>query len=280
MFKRNHSHSNYVEPVMCRNPFCNRQQKAFANESAFQKHLAVLPQCREYLMHHQQLQINAAASIATVKETPSTKQSVTIETSKKRTCVLRRDVVNVLNHHDKRLASPDLVGVLNNPLEHQERLQEFDDTMNDNASGWDDCDTGYFVSLKDHNFLHTTDQKWTVNLLKILDDMNAPDYAFGEILAWGRGAHNAGYSFQPTGGLSRSKNIDVLFDIMPDARKLLPTCVPLPCSDGSVGDVIIFDFVPQLLNLLQNPAIMIQTVDKFLVKHSLVRCTTRPMLAT
>ena len=32
--------------------------------------------------------------------------------------------------------------------------------------------------------MFTTDQKWTVALLKLLDDMNAPDYAFTKILKW------------------------------------------------------------------------------------------------
>jgi hypothetical protein len=28
-------------------------------------------------------------------------------------------------------------------------------------------------------FTHTVDQKWTAALLKVMDDINAPDYAFG-----------------------------------------------------------------------------------------------------
>jgi hypothetical protein len=32
-------------------------------------------------------------------------------------------------------------------------------------------------------FPYSTDQKWTVALLKVLDNMNAPDYAFHAILA-------------------------------------------------------------------------------------------------
>ena len=31
-------------------------------------------------------------------------------------------------------------------------------------------------------FMVSTDQKWTISLLKILDDMNAPDYAFAAVL--------------------------------------------------------------------------------------------------
>jgi hypothetical protein len=98
-----------------------------------------------------------------------------------------------------------------------------------------------------------------VGLLKILDDMNAPDYAFEAIIKWSRDAHEAKYSFYPQGGLTRARNVNVLFLSMDNATKLLPAVrnmivVPhgLPCH------VIVYDFVPQLLSLLQNPDIMIQ----------------------
>ena len=57
--------------------------------------------------------------------------------------------------------------------------------------------------------MFTTDQKWTVALLKLLDDMNAPDYAFSKLLKWAHSAQAEGYSFNPAnGGLSRTRNID------------------------------------------------------------------------
>jgi hypothetical protein len=36
-------------------------------------------------------------------------------------------------------------------------------------------------------FIHTVDQKWTA-FFKVMGDINAPDYAFGLIFAWARGA--------------------------------------------------------------------------------------------
>ena len=88
--------------------------------------------------------------------------------------------------------------------------------------------------------------------------MNAPDYAFGDILSWARGASNAKYSLNPPGGLSRSKSVDLLFDAMPNACQLLPTVVPIMTGDIATSTVVVFDFVPQLLSLLQNPSIMQQ----------------------
>ena len=88
--------------------------------------------------------------------------------------------------------------------------------------------------------------------------MNAPDYAFGNVLGWARDAQAAAFSFNPPGGLSRSKHIDRLCDLIPEVRQLLPSRVPHTFADGSTGDVIVFNFVPQLLNLLHDPKIMIQ----------------------
>jgi hypothetical protein len=50
--------------------------------------------------------------------------------------------------------------------------------------------------------MYSTDQKWTIALLKLLDDMNAPDYAFASVLKWARNAQANGYSFYPIGGQS------------------------------------------------------------------------------
>ena len=52
-------------------------------------------------------------------------------------------------------------------------------------------------------FMFTTDKKWTIALLKGLDGMNAPNYAFKDVLSWARDAHADGYSSYPDSGLSR-----------------------------------------------------------------------------
>ena len=176
-----------------------------------------------------------------------------IESSKKRKCLLRRDVVNVL---DKQvlMPNPPAVGV----VENDTLIMPQPDIVDHSADWDDDTDATDDDAMHPDAFVHTTDQKWTVSLLKILDDMHAPDYAFGQVLGWARDAQAAGFSFRPPGGLSRSKQIDRLYDLIPEARQLLPSRSPLTFADGSVGDVIVFDFVPQLLNLLQNPKIMIQ----------------------
>ena len=124
--------------------------------------------------------------------------------------------------------------------------------------------------------MYSTDQKWTIALLKLLDDMNAPDYAFARILKGAQGAQTEGYTFQPAnGGLSRTRNVDVLFASLTNAKRLLPSIDTVQLNNSTLSDVITFEFVPQLLNLLQNPALMtaeklaIDPLNPLLPYHSL-----------
>ena len=113
-------------------------------------------------------------------------------------------------------------------------------------------------------FMYSTDQKWTIALLKLLDDMNAPDYAFARILKWAQGAQADGYTFQPAnGGLLRTQNVDVLFASLTNAKRLLPSIATVQLNNSTISDAIIVEFVSQLLNLLQNPALM--TAEKLAI---------------
>jgi hypothetical protein len=108
-------------------------------------------------------------------------------------------------------------------------------------------------------FLYSTNQKWTVALLKLLDTINAPDYAFKQaVLRWARAALADGCSFQPDGGMTRRPNVERLFSMMNNATQLLPSVHKVVVPHGAPCDVITFDFVPQLLKLLQNPELMTQ----------------------
>ena len=80
---------------------------------------------------------------------------------------------------------------------------------------------------------YTTDQKWTVALLKVLDDMNAPDYAFKSIMEWAWDACADGYSFNAVaGGVSRSKNVDSLINSVHNARLVLPSILTVSSRFG------------------------------------------------
>ena len=84
--------TNGAEPVVCHNSFCTRQQKAFANYAAFQKHLVVMPQNQICLQVH--------AAPASTTSLPRMSQNVIAVAGcvydKKRKCLLCHDVVNLL----------------------------------------------------------------------------------------------------------------------------------------------------------------------------------------
>ena len=126
-----------------------------------------------------------------------------------------------------------------------------------------DGNAKFVGNLEDNNhhpsLAYTTDQKLTIALLKVLDDMNAPDYAFKSMMEWVRDACADGYSFQAvTGGVARSKNVDALINSVHNGRLVLPSVLTVNCPHPPESDVICFDFVPQLLSLLQNRSIMTQ----------------------
>ena len=92
---------------------------------------------------------------------------------------------------------------------------------------------------------HTLDKKWTAALLKVMDDINTPDYALGLILAWARDASADEYSFHPLGqGLDCARNVPVLVESIANTTQLLPLVLSVPCPHGPPCDVVVFDFVP------------------------------------
>jgi hypothetical protein len=244
--------------IYCHHPFCPKQHKAFATEAAFTTHLVTMPHCFAYLVSNNagnHCQLSAGQAIARTVDPLSRTRIVR---PNKRPCVLRRHVVNALPP-EPRLP---VQHVSHAPVVAPYDVPDLSDVVCDGSV--DQHDSDCFDALPntcvppEHQFVYSTDQKWTVALLKLLDNMNAPDYAFGAILCWARSANADNYSFYPVGGLSRNKNVDVLFASVPNADQLLPSVQTVQCPHGPTMDVITFDFVPQLLSLLQNPSIMTQ----------------------
>jgi hypothetical protein len=63
-----------------------------------------------------------------------------------------------------------------------------------------------------------------------MDNINAPDYAFGLILAWARGANAEEYSFtHRERGLDCARNVTVLVKSIANATQLLPSVLSVSC---------------------------------------------------
>jgi hypothetical protein len=242
----------------CHNPHCQKTT-AFANESALQKHLSMCLPCKQFLnpkhsssrVHQCTTTIDAGVSLRN-----ATAANGMLESHKKRKVVRRRDMINHIDPAFLQLpmhATGDIKTSNPNHPVNNTNDDEDNNSFANHANSWEEgCSEAIVpasVSLKDHHFIHSVDQKWTIELLKVLDNINAPDFAYGDILSWARDAKAGNFSFNPPGGLSRSKSIDILFNSMPNAHELLPTVVSI-APDASyigppVGNVVVFDFVRQ-----------------------------------
>lgn len=106
---------------------------------------------------------------------------------------------------------------------------------------------------------YSSDQQCLIELMKILIDMNAPDYAFAQLLTWACKAHENGFSFQPEWGCSRNSNMRWMFNMTNNARLRLPYIIPVPLENNRVVEVVAFEFVSTLLTKLQDRSIMKKT---------------------
>ena len=106
----------------------------------------------------------------------------------------------------------------------------------------------------------TPGQKAIVKLMLILDDIGAPDYAVESILHWAEEAYDNGFNFKPS-AYSREANLKWMYKSITNSTMLLPDIVQIELEKSSHGqtrhvDVVRYDFVPQILSLLQNRRMM------------------------
>jgi hypothetical protein len=93
----------------------------------------------------------------------------------------------------------------------------------------------------------------------LLDSMECPDYAFNSIMEWACKCFEAGFDFNPK-SKTRLGNLNWIYDVLHNAEQMLPhlECIKLPdhLPNMKSMNVICYDFVPQLLSILQDPKMM------------------------
>ena len=120
-----------------------------------------------------------------------------------------------------------------------------------NATTMDINEESKFISF-------SNDEKHMVDLLDILESMACPDDAVTKIIAWARKAFQQGFQFNPS-VCSRKGILDNMYNALPNAKSLLPSVVNVPqrnLPNASSVDIPLFDFVPQLLSLLNDTELM------------------------
>ena len=105
----------------------------------------------------------------------------------------------------------------------------------------------------------TPSQKAVTSLMLLLDSMQCPDYAFEKIMEWARTSFQAGFDFNPQ-CTTRLGNLKWMYGSLHNSSKMLPhletIVLPDPLPYASKLDVICYDFVPQLLSILQDKEMM------------------------
>jgi hypothetical protein len=105
----------------------------------------------------------------------------------------------------------------------------------------------------------TTIQKCVTSLMYLLDEMECPDYAFQSIMEWARNCFEVGFDFNPK-SKTRLANLKWMYNSLHNLEQMIPSVMsiqlPDPLPDVKSIDVICYDFVPQLLSILQNKEMM------------------------
>ena len=85
--------------------------------------------------------------------------------------------------------------------------------------------------------------------------MECPDYAFKVLMDWARKSFEAGFDFNPK-CKTRLANLKWMYAALHNAEQMLPHLesikLPDPLPNVKTLNVICYDFVPQLLSILQN----------------------------
>ena len=253
----NNSLTMSTTSFVCFNPYCNSRLKCFANEKGYTMHFELSPSCFQYFCEHNEASLKPPAGSPTVgrKRNSMASYNATFTTTK-RASLLRHHMVN-----DVFTAKQDTCYQGTEDINDSFDVVDNDET--DNAAIAEPDISQRPEVFPFDPFMFTTDQKWTIALLKLLDDMNAPDYAFKDVLLWARDAQADGYSFYPDGGVSRMRSVDLLFKAMTNAKRLLPSVTVVSVPHGPPQKIITYEFAPQLLHLLQNPKIM--TTENLLI---------------
>ena len=251
--------------LFCCNPACPKGKKRFQSERAVTMHLNKNPTCR-YFLEQKHLKATVHVHQTSARLTGNIEHHVVAKSNPQMR--LRRNYVNQEYSGNIIDAGIPFANATTNATQNELDVDCHSDGCKANSE--------VLLNLPSHatsqapnpitfspsldvssNFPFSTDQKWTISLLKVLNDMNAPDYAFASILTWARSAVAEQYSFYPKGGLSRNRNLAYFTEGLQNGKLLLPAVVrvPSPNNPDLTCDVIAFDFVPQLLRLLQNPQI-------------------------
>ncbi len=96
-----------------------------------------------------------------------------------------------------------------------------------------------------------------VNLLKLCEDAQCPDYMLQNVLEWAYTAKLEGFNFNPQ-ATTRKTNIQWMYKALEHSHRILPKELQVNLEEcDKAQNVICFDFMSALLSLLQDELLMV-----------------------
>lgn len=252
--------------LFCHNPNCNRYGFQYESQRSMSLHLNRNPSCAAYLQSqtftsHRQFEFKCKPA--------DEYNNPTIQSNRINPHLV--DVTPRDRHaNDKDVDDDDDVAAMENEstsddsaCHKNESLRTAFETVNFDRFIYLDDDDGYESGneSKDEDvankpdegfeFCVSKEQKHIIMLAKLLDNINAPDYAMHDILQWASNAYADGFNFHPK-AYSRQHNLNWIYGLVHNSKMLLPTVINTKIKNDLSVDIITFDFVSQLLSLLQN----------------------------
>jgi hypothetical protein len=248
--------------LFCPNPSCPRHagktKKPFFSDKSFSHHLQQSPACKAFLFV-EQTSLNAPSIW-----NPSQQPSYSSHLFKKQRLRFNPTVCQQQHSNNTKRDSEEDQSQDDDDV----CFAEFSSPANPTFSPLDSCGREESSGrLFDHTELpeesdyscFTASQQCVTHLIYLLDEMECPDYGFQAIMEWARKWFEAGFDFNPK-CKKRSGNLSWMYGLLHNAEQMLPHLetinLPDPLPDMETMNVICYDFVPQLLSILQDPKIM------------------------
>ena len=233
---------------------CNGCKKAFPTERGLSSHFQHKQLCKSihYKLDCQNDNLNNNFLTTSKQRTQKMLNSNINQDNNKSKCYINNDSIS---NKPSAGSNPDISNILcnndnfdildNNIVIDNDELS-YSTPLNEKESNLNDISSNTTIAFSFHN-----DDRIENNLLKLMQDIGAPNYAFKKIMTWGKDAYDTGYKFNPRytnykSQLKKTEEINNLNFLRP-----LTNHVIMP-PDNLELDVTCYDFSSMLCSLLND----------------------------
>jgi Plavaka transposase len=224
----------------CPNPDCRSKNTFFSSCENLTKHLGQKPECRSFV---------AKAALA--------KMDATTVSALINHGIGQCNTNNQLPNATGTMAVTTIDDEEDNTSEGNFPTADPEEDMDDyEGFGFVNHDADQ-LDLPGYQTTYTTRREVEIRLLKLCTEMEAPLYAFEEIMKWARHAYDLKYDFQPKQSTYRDqvKKLELWMGMENHRPTEIPVSLPSDKRDEDLVNVTVFDFRTQLQSLLDDPVL-------------------------